>query len=201
MKARRKQSAPRSRMARADRRKQLLGVANELLANEGMYGLTMERLSEEAKISKPVVYSHFPNRSELLVAMLADYWQGVDLSLVDFDYTQSFEVNFRSLVKSYFDYVSKKHAAIRQVLYKVVEDPIVEAARKRRERQVIDRWGDRLSHFCSLSKVELETAALMFRGVQANAASQIIQSPRRRKYFEEMTIVMGLALFSSLMAN
>lgn len=197
----RNQKTTRVRMKRAGRRVQLLEKANEILEREGLGGLTMERLAETAAISKPVVYSHFENKSALLVGLLNDYWDKVDQAMWDFDSTLPFEENLRNLLASYFDFVVTEKVAIRQIVYKVVEDPIVEAARMEREREVVARWLARLSPYCRVSNSKAESTSLMIRAAQASAASYILRFPRRRQHFENLATVVCLALFDQLAAT
>ncbi|MDY5126863.1 TetR/AcrR family transcriptional regulator [Actinotignum sp. GS-2025g] len=52
----------RVRMSRADRRKQLVGVARELFAAQGFDGVSIEEIAAAAQVSKPVVYEHFGSK-------------------------------------------------------------------------------------------------------------------------------------------
>ena len=66
-------SAPRRRLSRQDRHRQLVDVAWRLVREEGTEALTLGRLAERANIAKPVVYDHFDTRSGLLVALYQDF--------------------------------------------------------------------------------------------------------------------------------
>lgn len=59
-----------TRMPQADRRRQLIGVALELVAHEGFDALTMEEVARRAGVSKVVVYRSFANVGVLLLALL-----------------------------------------------------------------------------------------------------------------------------------
>jgi AcrR family transcriptional regulator len=64
----RRRYAPR--LPRDERRRQVLDVTLDLIAADGYAGVTMERVAREAGVTKPVVYDLFPNRGELLRALL-----------------------------------------------------------------------------------------------------------------------------------
>jgi AcrR family transcriptional regulator len=64
-------------MARADRRKQLLQLARQLIAAHGLAGLTMNALSDAAGVAKTVVYSHFANRHEVAIALLDEHFNAL----------------------------------------------------------------------------------------------------------------------------
>ncbi|QSB13220.1 TetR/AcrR family transcriptional regulator [Natronosporangium hydrolyticum] len=59
----------KQRLAREDRRAQLLDVAYDLVRDEGTDALTLARLAERAAVSKPVAYDHFGTRPGLLAAL------------------------------------------------------------------------------------------------------------------------------------
>lgn len=52
----------------AARREQLLEAANTLFAREGLQGLTMVALADEAGVSRRLVYDHFPDLASLFHA-------------------------------------------------------------------------------------------------------------------------------------
>lgn len=56
-------------MARDARRQQLIAVAWSIVQQQGTEALTLGRLASEAGITKPVVYSHFQDRTGLLAAL------------------------------------------------------------------------------------------------------------------------------------
>ena len=63
----------RERMARQDRFSQLITIAWSIVREQGADGLTLGRLATAAGVTKPVVYSHFPSRDALLVALFEEY--------------------------------------------------------------------------------------------------------------------------------
>lgn len=69
-------SAKRAKsMPRAERRKQLLSVARNIIANGGIGALTMSRLAQQSGVSKPVVYEHFDISESVAIALLNDYFE------------------------------------------------------------------------------------------------------------------------------
>lgn len=63
----------RRRLSREDRQRQLLDTAWNLVRREGTDSLSLGRLSEEAGVTKPVVYDHFGTRAGLLAALYQEY--------------------------------------------------------------------------------------------------------------------------------
>lgn len=66
-------AAPRRRLSRAQRYRQLLDVAWRLVREEGTEALALGRVAEEAGVTKPVVYDHFGTRAGLLAALYREY--------------------------------------------------------------------------------------------------------------------------------
>jgi AcrR family transcriptional regulator len=60
----------RQRLAPEERASQILDFAARLIIEEGLTELSMERLGREAGISKALIYNYFPNRNDLLRALL-----------------------------------------------------------------------------------------------------------------------------------
>ncbi|NWE79658.1 TetR/AcrR family transcriptional regulator [Pseudomonas yamanorum] len=65
--------APRRRLSRDDRLRQLLDVAWQLVREKGTDALTLGHLAELAGVTKPVVYDHFGDRAGLLAALYEDF--------------------------------------------------------------------------------------------------------------------------------
>ena len=62
-------AAEPARLARADRRDALLDAAAAMVATGDVDRISMETVAERAGVSRPLVYKHFANRRELLVAV------------------------------------------------------------------------------------------------------------------------------------
>jgi AcrR family transcriptional regulator len=62
--------APRRRMARADRRDQLVEVAEQVFVERGYGPASMDDVADRAGVTKPVLYDHFGSKDGLLAAVL-----------------------------------------------------------------------------------------------------------------------------------
>lgn len=65
--------APRRRLSREERLRQLLDVSWTVIREEGTDALTLGHLAEAAGVTKPVVYDHFGTRNGLLAALYQDF--------------------------------------------------------------------------------------------------------------------------------
>lgn len=53
----------------------ILDKAKEILYNEGYSKLSMRALSKACDIALGTIYNYYPTKNELVVEMMADYWQ------------------------------------------------------------------------------------------------------------------------------
>jgi AcrR family transcriptional regulator len=60
----------RPRLARADRREQLLDVTKSIVGEHGVHAISIDRVAREAGISRPIVYEHFTDLEGLLAALI-----------------------------------------------------------------------------------------------------------------------------------
>ncbi|WP_291113430.1 TetR/AcrR family transcriptional regulator [Hydrogenophaga sp.] len=66
-------AAPKKRLSKEDRNRQLMEVAWSIVRGEGTDALTLGYLAERAGVTKPVVYDHFGTRTGLLSALYEEY--------------------------------------------------------------------------------------------------------------------------------
>lgn len=60
----------RTRLAPEERAQLILNTAAQIVTNEGVSAVNMDRLGRDAGISKALVYNYYPNRNDLLRALL-----------------------------------------------------------------------------------------------------------------------------------
>ncbi|WP_242614182.1 TetR/AcrR family transcriptional regulator [Actinomadura roseirufa] len=60
--------APRRRMSRADRERQMLDVAEEVFGERGYQAASMDEIAERCGVSKPMLYEYFGSKDGLLTA-------------------------------------------------------------------------------------------------------------------------------------
>lgn len=58
------------RLPRDERRAQLLVAALEVFTASGYHSAAMDEIADRAKVSKPVLYQHFPSKLDLYLAVL-----------------------------------------------------------------------------------------------------------------------------------
>jgi len=105
---------PPRRLPAARRRRQLIRVAVELFGTNGYHSTSMEEIAERAGVTKPVVYQHFPSKSDLYLELLGTL--GAELLDTVTTHATAEEVPYRRVLagfRAYFRFVSERTSAFR----------------------------------------------------------------------------------------
>lgn len=123
-------AAPRSaRLPRDERRAQLLAAAQEVFVANGYHGAAMDEIAETARVSKPVLYQHFPSKRELYLALLDSHLSKlIDLLLGALDSTTDNDERVQAVMRAYFRFIASDDQAHRLVFESdLINDPDVSA--------------------------------------------------------------------------
>ena len=131
------------------RRELLLDVAESILAAQGSDALRMDNLARTAGVTRPVVYEHFSNRDDLIVAFLERHGRrlsegesrtlAVDASFPDF---------LIAATRAYLETALTHGPAMRALVSGERMSPAIERARRRVWNQGSSRWAHLYSgHF------------------------------------------------------
>ncbi len=103
-------------MPRKARREQLLMSAQTIFVARGYHAAAMDEIAENAGVSKPVLYQHFPSKLDLYLALLEqsteDLVRRVQSAL---DGTHDNQRRVRAAIEAYFAFVDDEAAAFRLV--------------------------------------------------------------------------------------
>lgn len=119
--------SPLARLPRDERRAQLLDAALEVFVANGYHGAAMDDIAVAAKVSKPVLYQHFPSKRELYLALLDHHLADLTETLLDaLNSTDDNKLRVHATMKAYFTFVSNEDQAHRLVFESdLVNDPDV----------------------------------------------------------------------------
>ncbi|MGY2398365.1 TetR/AcrR family transcriptional regulator [Pseudomonas sp. SDO5271_S396] len=141
--------APRRRLPREERLRQLLEVAWQLVRDEGTEALTLGRLAELAGVTKPVVYDHFVTRAGLLAALYVDFDGRQDQV-----FSQAIEASNATLedrawviASSYVDCVLLQGREIPGVIAALSSSPQLETLKRQYEAVFLDKCRAALAPF------------------------------------------------------
>ena len=166
------------RVPPAERREQLLAAAREVIVQDGLAMVTMDRVAKQAQVSKPVLYARFDNRASLLRALLEDFWTEIDQRLKGQVNTDvPLEEFLSAVVNAYFDELDQGGRALQELLASGAEEPDIVAARRERFAQVEVLWSNRYQRELGISRQQADTAAAIFRSALAGAGEYWITGP------------------------
>lgn len=130
------------RLSKAHRREQLLDVAAELLVRSGATAITMERVAEQAGVSKALPYQHFSNATEMLLALhVREVTQLGRRITRAVDAAIGADAGLRAAVAAYFEVIAERGVLLGILGREAVPDGTV-AVRPDGQRFVADLLSD-----------------------------------------------------------
>lgn len=141
--------APRRRLSRDDRLRQLLEVAWQVVRDEGTDALTLGHLAEMAGVTKPVVYDHFGTRAGLLAALYKDFDARQNQVFVEAIEASEPTLDDRAWViaSSYVNCILRQGREIPGVIAALTSTPELEILKRDYEVVFLDKCRDALVPF------------------------------------------------------
>ncbi len=167
-------------MTRDARREQVLQIAQELFATQGYHHVSMDDIADQALVSKPVLYRHFPSKLDLYLAVVDRAGDALVAAvstalepLADPEPAPGDgEAVVHALVRAYFDYVEAAGQAATLLFESdVTRDDDVRARVESASVETAGRISGVLEHFTSLSPAHTELVATSLVGMAQIAAS------------------------------
>lgn len=117
----------RTRLPRSARRAQLLAAAQAVFVESGYHAAGMDEIAEQAGVSKPVLYQHFPGKRELYLALLDKADEAIVAEVLSgMDVSRDNKERVVATISAYFAFVAREGAAYRLVFESdLVNDPQV----------------------------------------------------------------------------
>jgi AcrR family transcriptional regulator len=156
------------RLPRDERRRQLLNAAHEVFVAHGYHGAAMDDIAEAAKVSKPVLYQHFPGKRELYLALLESHLAALTALLVEaMRSTDDNKLRVHATMRAYFQFIAQDSQAHRLVFESdVSNDPDVSSRLEEFNAHFANSIAGIIAEDTQLSLVE---ATLLGRGLAGMA--------------------------------
>lgn len=139
-----RERVPRQRAPRTTpevRRELLLDVAESILAAQGSDALRMDNLARTAGVTRPVVYEHFSNRDDLIVALLERHGRRLSEGESRTDAADtSFPDFLIAATRAYLETALMHGPAMRALVSGEQMSPAIERARRRVWNRGSLRW-------------------------------------------------------------
>ncbi|WP_104179134.1 TetR/AcrR family transcriptional regulator [Arthrobacter sp. B0490] len=156
------------RLPRDERRRQLLAAAQEVFVSNGYHGAAMDDIAVAARVSKPVLYQHFPGKRDLYLALLDGHLAELTQLLVDaLRSTDDNKLRVHATMRAYFQFIAQDSQAHRLVFESDIGN----------EPDVRDRLEEFNAHFASAiagviagdTQLSVVEATLLGRGLAGMA--------------------------------
>ena len=133
-----------TRLPRSARRKQLLAAAQEVFVAQGYHAAAMDDIAENAGVSKPVLYQHFPGKLDLYLALLDQAVEKVIGGTRDaLESTDDNKQRVAATMHAFFSYVASEQGEFRLVFE---SDLTNEPAVRERIDRVTRECSDLIAH-------------------------------------------------------
>ena len=190
------ESKIRRRMRGSERRAQLLNVARRVFGKSGFHSVSMEEVANEAGVTKPILYDHFPSKKELYLALLE-----ADLGVLHEKVRQALNSpignreRIRASFQAYFDFVQEEADGFRLLMQETVgaEREFRDRVEKVRE-QILSEVADLIVRESKgkLQREHAETVALALIGMGETVAQRQLGRSRHVRQ-EALEILVRLA--------
>ncbi len=166
--------ATRTRLSPEDRQQQLLRVASDIIATDGVDNVRIPYVAAAAGVTRPVVYKFFPNRHELIKGVLEDFRDDFARRTPDILNTEDpadVATIARAFIDAACDTIEARGSGGWQILRSAGHDQEISAISKDFRRQLVQPWLIPLRELTGVDDAEALALADMF----LTGAGEIIQ--------------------------
>ena len=183
------------RLPRSARRKQLLEAAHEVFVARGYHAAAMDEIAEQAGVSKPVLYQHFPGKLELYLALLDTHADALIKRIQDaLTSTTDNKTRVLATMRAYFDFVSDGNGAFRLVFESDLRnDAAVRERMERIERASIEAITETIMADTGVSRERAALLAVGLTGAAEVTARYWLTTDRKVPVEEAVNLLATLA--------
>jgi AcrR family transcriptional regulator len=184
------------RMAGEDRRAQLVDVAKRTFSERAYDEVSMDDIAHHAKISKALLYQHFPAKRDLYIATLGVTSDELVATIVAIDRSQAPVDRVRAALHNYLDYITK-HASSFLSLVRggIGDDPSIAAIKEQFRRRIVEELL-RDSPFGMSRDARVDLATRGWIGFVEAASIEWCVTPKMTR--DELCDLLAHVLFESL---
>lgn len=182
----------RRRLSPEERRDHLLDVAAELVVEQGVESVTMERVAQRAEVSRGLGYAYFENSGDLLAALFEREVTAFD-DRVTLATTGAITVeeHLRVAVSMYFDVLAEKGLLLIRLMQATNREPAIEQRARARDRDIERFYGDLLTSEMALPPKRARAVASILIRALPHAAELWARGILRRSEAIELFVVMA----------
>ncbi len=132
-----------SRQMKAESRSAIITAAVELFARKGFSATTTEQIAKKAKVSKGLIFAHFPTKQDILLTIIIEEFDRVLWTFQDKKDSRSPQERFISLVDGWMDLLKNNPLMVRLTLQLNLDDEYRKLM-KRKGKQYIEIYLERM---------------------------------------------------------
>ena len=161
------------RLPKAQRREQLMDTARAVFVEQGYHSTSMDVIAEQAGVSKPLLYQHFPSKLDLYLAILDS---GIERLLATSDSSlkniTDNKLRVNATIRSYLEFVDDPDDAYRLVFESdLTNEPEVRLRMAHLDQEVIRRIAAVIKADTGLSENQAELLGAGLHGLAQVAAT------------------------------
>jgi TetR/AcrR family transcriptional regulator, fatty acid biosynthesis regulator len=180
----------RTRLSPELRKEMILDHAAKFIATEGVSALSMERLGQEAGVSKSLIYAYYPSMTDLLQTLLKrEYAVLRQQQLIAADSAETFEQLVRRITRSYLAYIEERGLLLERLMAEPAVAALGDPTKFQRSSAV-----KYIAHIVADTfdfdlSVAIPVVDISF-GMPAAAGSYLIHNKADRQTIEDITVAM-----------
>ena len=188
-------------MPRAERRTELVDIAESLVARGGVDAVSMETVAAEAGVSRALVYKHFGNRHDLLAEVYRREASTLDAEIVAaVEAAGGFAAKVQALVGAVFDAEVARGPVFASLHQEGVLDDVLRREQRARNRRTV-------RYFSALATTELGVperqaragTAVLLTGLDSLRAQwRADPSEANRRFLESLFVQLVVGAFDGL---
>ncbi len=187
------------RLSSDERRARLLDVARELVVTDGVNVVTMGTVADGAGVTRALVYKHFENKHDLLLALYRREAKRLDRMMSDavLDAGPEFTVKLRTLIDLVIDSVDE-NGTFFNLLRNVSNDPAARADRRSWDRRTVRYFAKLAADEYGLEEAVAQAAVAGLLPGVLTVRSRVIAGPAEREFLTDVYLAMVEAGLRSL---
>ncbi|WP_027928033.1 TetR/AcrR family transcriptional regulator [Amycolatopsis benzoatilytica] len=183
------------RLPRTERRAQLLTAAQRVFADHGYHAAAMDEIAEEAGVSKPVLYQHFPGKLDLYIALLESHVDDlVGRVQGALNSTSDNRQRVPATVGAFFDFVNNDAGAFRMVFESDLRgEPAVQEAVDRATSASVEAITETITSDAGLDEEKARLLAVGLVGMSQVSARYWLQHNQSMSREDAVALTANLA--------
>jgi AcrR family transcriptional regulator len=153
---------PPSRLPKARRRDHLLDAAAQLIVSAGVEAVSMEAVADRAGVSRPLVYKHFGNRTEMLIDL---YRRENSLMYIELSAAvraaPTLEQMYRSLVRAALHATNERGALFQALRSAGAWNRELRHEERARDQRAVQLFADHAATEYGIPPAEAQAATMM----------------------------------------